>query len=151
MKTLFLDIDGVLNKHDAKSMYDDNALRPELIALINYVIENTQCKIFVISNWAQQLTVERLSVMLYSKGLKLNSISGAIQSKEILCEGMLVIGIVKDQFVADYIKENNITSYAVVDDDMKTEILDLSKLVRPNRSIGITKIEADKLINILNN
>lgn len=151
MKILFLDIDGVLNKHDAKSMYDDNALQPERISLINYVIENTQCKIFVISNWAQQLTVGRLSAMLYSKGLKPNSISGAIQSKEMFCEGMIVIGIVKDQFVVDYIKENNITSYAVVDDDMKTEILDLSKLVQPNRSIGITKIEADKLINILNN
>lgn len=147
---LFMDIDGVLNRHNAKSKYDDLALLPEKITLVNQVLQATDCYVVIISNWAQDLDLERIVKMLYDKGFLIEYIIDSIKSSEIKMGSVLVMGIEKDKFIRDYIITNKVDNFAVLDDNLATSIVDNDKIVSPYSFEGITEKEVDQLIKILN-
>lgn len=147
-KILFLDIDGVLNKHDASGIYDPKSTLPECLGLINQIIITTNCSIVIISNWAQTLGLERLQTLFTERGLMSNSIIAAIEPVPLDDSGM-VMGIEKDRYIKEYITKNNITCYAIADDNLNSDILDLNKMVKPNTFTGITEKEKNIIIEIL--
>lgn len=147
-KTLFLDIDGVLNQHNATSKYDRKSTSEKCVQLVNEVIDIACCDVVIISNWAQDMTFDKLSGLLYSRGIIEGCIVDAIKPTPI-GGSMFVLGIEKDKFIFDYITENKIENYAVLDDTLTSEILDTSRLVKPNSFVGITEVERDKLLTIL--
>ncbi len=150
-KIIFLDIDGVLNKHDITSINDDRALLIDHISIVNRILASTFAQIVIISNWAQILTFEQLKERLYNKGLLQNSIVDSIKVKELKAENTIVIGIEKDKFILNYLKENNIENYVIIDDNINSLILDNSKIVKTQTCAGITTIDSEIAINILNN
>ncbi len=149
-KIIFLDFDGVLNKHDVTSVNDDRAILPECIAEINHILGSTFAQIVIISNWAQIFTLEQLSDRLYKKGLLENSILDSIKVKELNPNGNLVNGLEKDKFIIDYINENKIENYVIIDDNLNSILLDESKIVKTDTYVGITKMDTLKAIEILN-
>ena len=148
MKTLFLDINGDKNYHNATSIYDQRSTLPHCIELINSVIAITNCKIVVISNWAQTLGLLRLQEFMTERGLLPDSIVDAIQPVP-LDEFGLVMGIEKDKFIEKYINENKPDSWAVVDDNLSTSLFDMNKIVKTNTYVGITENEKKQLITLL--
>ena len=86
-----------------------------------------------------------------------NSIIDVIRAKEIERNGLILQVIEKGSFIYEYVNMNNIKNYVVVDDDLKSNLIDESKLIVPLRnpeflalSLGITQTEVNKIINILN-
>lgn len=150
-KIIFLDFDGVLNKHDVTSVNDDRAILPECIAEINHILGSTFAQIVIISNWAQIFTFEQLSDRLYKKGLLENAILDSIKVKELNSNGNLVNGLEKDKFINDYINDNKIENYVIIDDNINSTILDETKIVKTGTFVGITKEDSQKAIKILNN
>ncbi len=149
-KIIFLDFDGVLNKHDVTSVNDERAILPECIAEINNILGSTFAQIVIISNWAQIFTLEQLSDRLYKKGLLENSILDSIKVKELNPNGNLVNGLEKDKFIVDYINENKIETYVIIDDNLNSTILDETKIVKTGTFVGITKDDTLNAIKILN-
>lgn len=147
IKILFMDIDGVLNDFSVKSIHEKNALLEDRIRWINYVVQQTNCKIVVISNWSQLMPFDELKKKLYSAGLYPNSIIDAIKTQIVKT---IIVGVSKDEFIKNYVSSYNLTKYAIVDDTLKSDLLEESKMVRPLTKIGMTRKEAEKLIEILN-
>lgn len=147
-KIIFLDIDGTLNNHTANGIFDPKSTDKNCINLINRIIELTDCYIFIISNWAQQLEFKQLCELLYERGL-LPSIVGAIEAIHTDKDG-LVLGIEKDSFIKKYIDDHPGLVYVIIDDNLDSSILEKSKIVKPNTFNGITEKEATQAIKILN-
>lgn len=150
VKFLFTDIDGVLNQHNAPNIFHDKALLPECINMLNEVILTTNCELVIISNWAQMMDFNSLTKRLYLHGLIENSIIGMISPEVIEDNHGIISTVSKDKFIVEVLEKFSPDKYAIVDDNLQSSIIDNSKLVSPNTYVGITKVEVDKLIEILN-
>jgi len=156
-KIIFLDIDGVLNNHMAYSIYNPESTNINMINNLNFTIEQTGAKIVIISNWAQVMTQDRLSKFLVERGLLDNVIVDIIKSKEIEDKGIIMQIIDKSSFIYEYVNLHQIVNYVIIDDDLKSDFLDQSKIIVPSKdhtnpifSLGITEIESQKIISLLN-
>lgn len=149
MKILFLDIDGVLNAHDATSIRDERSMHSDKIQLINRIHQETYCAIIIISNWAQSIGLEQLTIIMCQRGLIPGIVIGSIVPIP-LDENGLVTGIEKDLFVKQYISNRKIDNYVIIDDNFPNTHEFISKLVSPNTYVGLTMPEALQAITILN-
>ncbi len=147
-RILFLDIDGVLNHHDAPSIHHEKALLPECIKYLNMATTIGNCKIVVISNWAQQMSVPQLSQMLYAKGVVHDSVVDAITMVPLDDSG-LVMGIEKDRFVAQYVKNHDLEKYVIVDDNFPNASSFSGHLVAPNMHVGLTENDVVLILTLL--
>ena len=130
-KILFLDIDGCLNHHNALTIYAENSILEDCVAILDVVVDMTGCKIVIISNWAQVLPVEKLSERLYEKGLQRGCIIDAIKPVNI-GDSDIVTGIEKDVFIKEYIHQNEIKNFVIVDDDFEKTHHFTGRVVKPN-------------------
>lgn len=149
-KIIFLDIDGVLNNHTANSIYDKNSTLPQCIEFLNSILLSTFAQIVIISNWSQQLTLSQLQEMLIERGLLANSIVGVIEPTEIIQNGLTYSTIEKDKFIQAYVEIHNLKNYLIIDDNLSSDLLDQSKIIKPDTHIGLTKEHIKLSINILN-
>src|ERR1017187_10392409 len=93
---LFLDLDGTLNAHDATSIQHEKSTKPQCIGLLNEIINVTNCKIVLISNWAQFFGFNRICKLLYSRGIMQDTIIDSIKPVEIPDSSAgIVLGVVK--------------------------------------------------------
>lgn len=72
MKVIFLDIDGVLNMYGSSSRtfmkpYGQH-IEPHLVQRLNYIVEQTKCKIVISSSWRSDM--EDLEKQLKEQGFK---------------------------------------------------------------------------------
>ena len=75
MRTLFLDIDGVLNTdswfHKAWSYTDgDHPIDPELVERVNEICRGSGCNVVISSAWREHFDLTELIGILRSKGLE---------------------------------------------------------------------------------
>jgi hypothetical protein len=148
-KIIFLDIDGVLNNHTAKNIYDKNSILPQCIESLNNILISTFAQIIIISNWSQQLTLSQLQKMLSERGLLTNSIVGAIEPTEITQNGLTYSTIEKDKFIKKYIEENQLDSYLIIDDNLNSELLDNSRVIKPSTHVGLNQEHVKTAVKIL--
>ncbi len=146
---MFLDIDGVLNHHDAPSVYHERALLSQCIVNLNFALQISKCKVIIISNWAQHMSYEKLSAMLYSRGVMADTIIGAISMVPIDDSG-LVMGIEKDSFVNNYVLTNKLKNYVIVDDNFPNASQFTGHLVSPNMQNGLNENDVVSILAILN-
>ena len=156
-KIIFLDIDGVLNDYTARGIYKPESTDINMINNLNFAIEQTGAKIIIISNWAQVMTKDRLNQFLVERGLLDNVIIDVIKPKEFENRGIIMQIIDKSAFIYEYINLNQIVNYVIVGDDLKSKFLDQSKIIVPSKcyadisfSLGITEVESQKIISLLN-
>lgn len=154
MKVLFLDCDEVLNSHGTwmcheflnNHKFEIHAIDVEKLALLSYVVTETQCNIVLISSWRLMMTLDTFHEKLVALGWP--------HPREILIartaygsEG----GHWRGYEVQDYLNEHpEIEKYCILEDG--SDFLDnqLPFLVQCNYQIGMSIIEAERCIRLLN-
>lgn len=164
VKLLFLDIDGVLNRHDFCPIAKSGSLHKTKVALLNYVLEETGAYIVVSSAWRYLVHNKEMSLtgfdwLLRSHGVMHGRLRG-ITRQDTLPEGFEKFDLHKPhtwpisdergQQIADYLSDDPyIARYAVVDD------LDLGiskcnhPFVQTNQKRGLTLSNARQLVRLL--
>lgn len=175
MKVLFLDIDGVLNSEQWEcyahycyqyNMYDNICTSKEpriahietkiddrAIMAVNWIINNTQCDIVLSSSWrsTDQNEMNELSTALKNKGL----IKDVFDITPRLIDEKYD-GIRRGSEIQKWLNDNclkyNIESYCIIDDCIHDMLEDqLNNIVTIDFRWGLTGIEVDMIIDILNN
>lgn len=146
MKTIFLDIDGVLNsdEHTAfiKSFitYGDNMIKPfddECLYNLKYIVDETDAKIIITSIW--RLFPDYLYILM-------NKLEEYDLDKDVI--SLTISNKYKDklQEIAVKLKKLGITEYVVLDND---DTLNLDRHVITNNATGLTEIDAKQAVKIL--
>lgn len=147
--TIFLDIDGVLRTHKSdlewsqilgvpipESVYDRRFDR-KIVSYINEVAGYTRAKIVVTSTWRVKYSLEELRQIFRDNGI----------SAEIV--GKTDIGLNRGEEIEQYISDNEIESYVVIDDQVKDILKHIPKerVIKADPLIGFEDV--DKAIDIL--
>jgi len=147
--TIFLDIDGVLRTHKSDlewsqylgvpiplSVYE-RRFDKKIVSYINEILGYTRAKIVVTSTWRVKHSLEELKKIFRDNGI----------STEIV--GTTGIGIDRGEEIEQYISENEIENYVVIDD----QVNDILKCIPKERVIKVDSIkgfeDVDKAIDIL--
>lgn len=142
MKILFLDVDGVLNTHDRGGIY---TLTKSKLRLLEHVVRSTDCKIVLSSTWRLFHHAQvKLKRALAYRGITIYSTTTVDIFKNKQCRGdeiELWLSTCSD----------DITAYAIVDDDNDMLPNQQSRFVQTNGLVGLTSEHCEKLITLLNN
>jgi len=147
--TIFLDIDGVLRTHKSDlewsqllgvpiplSVYDRRFDR-KIVSYINEIVCYTRAKIVVTSTWRTKHSLEDLKQIFRDNGIVADVV------------GITDIGLNRGEEIEQYISENEIENYVVIDD----QVNDILKCIPKERVIKVDPIigfeEVDKAIDIL--
>lgn len=140
MKVLFLDIDGVLNRYD---MFEGKGSREiisdEMVARINRVIKETGCSVVISSSWRLIMSLNELNLLLEEHGF----LSEAIIDRTPHIDR-------RDNEILVWLRDHqDVTKFAVVDDEASdlTEVKD--QLVQTSFDTGILDEHTEQLIKIL--
>jgi len=149
MNIIFLDIDGVLRTHKSDlewsqklgvpiplSVYD-RRFDSKIVSNINEVIGYTRSKIVVSSTWRIKHSLEELKQIFRENG-----INGEVVGKTD-------IGLNRGEEIEQYIHDNEIDSYVVIDDQVGDilKCIPKERVVKVDPAIGFEDV--DKAIDIL--
>jgi len=142
VKIIFLDFDGVLNSLDAilhSGSYGGlTPLFKKHVEVVEFVIKHTNAKIVISSTWRLGNTLKQLQELLPT--LPIIDVTPIFQDK---IRGLEI------QVWLDSNKELCVENFLIIDDD--NDMGDLkSKLVLTKFDYGLTYVEAEKCIEMLN-
>lgn len=157
---LFLDIDGVLNRH---ARYENGycGIEPHPVAHLNTLLYTFSDLKLVISSawrysfWNKDLTTKGFEIMLSSHGLNvLGRIAGFTQVDEIFRTEHITtakwIELLKDQglyfraeLIRNWVLEHNAQKWAVIDDLP----VPIDNLIQTDSDRGLTSAELSLIIN----
>jgi hypothetical protein len=158
---IFLDIDGVLNSDKHANRYSleewenlsylERHIDNEAVELINYICDKTNAQVVVSSTWRYGRTVEQLQQILNDRGGTFKVIDKtpehSIRYRGYEIDDWISKNRSKDEN-GDYFK---FTNYVILDDDIGDMLLkQKDNVFEIDRRVGITKIDADKIIAHLN-
>jgi len=146
--TIFLDIDGVLRTHRSDlewsqllgvpiplSVYD-RRFDKKIVSYINEIVGYTRAKIVVTSTWRVKHSLEELKQIFRDNG-----IADVVDKTDI--------GLNRGEEIEQYISDNEIENYVVIDD----QVNDILKHIPKERVIKVDPIkgfeDVDKAIDIL--
>jgi hypothetical protein len=162
MKVIFLDIDGVLNtgiyathffeickhfdltrkaakdiRHGLRDQFGSH-FDPRPVNLLKYIIEKTDAKIVVSSTWRSS-GLETMKLMWEMRDLpgEVIDITSYLNTD-------------RGEEIEAWLKENNVDSYVIIDDDKDMLPEQLLNFVQVDGEYGITLKDAEKIIEILN-
>lgn len=147
MKILFLDIDGVLNGHQYNDQAKSNGICKSCVSQLNRIILETDCKIVLSSAWRYMISGGAMTntgfrYMMSTHGVVgLDIIDITVPDEEVPLRG---------NQISNWIQTNAYDSFAVVDDEWyggPDYVRNRTTLT--NGKIGLTEIDADKVIEIL--
>lgn len=165
MKVLFLDIDGVLNcsftfaRRHARWLESGNPVKEgefafplghldeELIANLNTIVEQTNCKIVISSSWRIAHTPQEIAGWLNEKGFKYpESIidrTGRAPMEERDNE--------RGWEVQKWVEDNDVDQYCIVDDDSQDiRPMHPDNFVQTSGKVGLTEEKASAIVSKLN-
>ena len=146
--TIFLDIDGVLRTHNSDlewsrllgvpiplSVYERRFDR-KIVSYINEIVGYTRAKIVVTSTWRVKHSLEELKQIFRDNGIA-----------DVV--GKTDIGLNRGEEIEQYISDNEIENYVVIDD----QVNDILKHIPKERVIKVDPIkgfeDVEKAIDIL--
>ncbi|MDI9337655.1 MAG: HAD domain-containing protein [Alphaproteobacteria bacterium] len=143
LKIIFLDIDGVLvplgSSHNSLDQWYDDSAYPfnvDCVIVLNEILEKTRAEIVLISTWQFMYDLETLQDIF-----KFNRV------ESLPIDSTKDYGNDKIEEVLNYIRDNDIENYVVLDDK------DLSKLgthfIQIDGTTGLTEDYIDAILNIL--
>lgn len=167
MKTIFLDIDGVLATHkqymmNRKKFWDKNETArdvripypfdPKCVKVFNEILDATGADIVLSSDWKYHFNMEDLDKIFKFNGVNKSPIDITIN------EDVSMGNITRNRAyqIGEYIQRNNITNYVVIDDLPLGSYMSITneehKFVLTNDFEGLKQLSIkQKIINILNN
>lgn len=146
MKLIFLDIDGVMNNQtEAKKskLHESLEFAPSCIRNLKHIIAETNAKIVVSSTWRRGETVESMNNNVFVHYDLDKYVIGLTPHYHETIRGLEI---------ADYLahKYNEVVeSFVILDDDSDMGSL-MKHHVKTNHIYGLTEIDAEKAISILN-
>lgn len=144
MKTLFLDIDGVLNGHELKANNYCGIEAPLVSNFNDIMLDVPDLQIVISSAWRYMIicgdmTVRGFEHMLLTHGVMCyGRIKGITVSDEIIPNR-------RDQ-IYDYAKRHGIVDFVAVDDLQ----LNMPELVKTNPRFGLSKDDSQEIIRRFN-
>jgi hypothetical protein len=127
MKTIFLDIDGVLATHkqymmNRKKFWDKNPIAKELkipypfdpkcVKIFNEILDETGADIVLSSDWREHFSLEDLDKIFKFNGVNKSPVD--ITISELASFGNQIMN--RAFQIGEYVTRNNITNYVVIDD-----------------------------------
>jgi hypothetical protein len=147
--TIFLDIDGVLRTHKSDlewsqclgvtiplSVYE-RRFDKKIVSYINEIVGYTRAKIVVTSTWRTKRSLEELKIIFRDNGIVGDVV------------GITDIGLTRGEEIEQYISENEIENYVVIDDQVNDILKHIPKerVIKVDPFIGFEDV--DKAIDIL--
>ena len=163
MNIIFLDIDGVIIHENYKNEKQEN-LDEEKITLLKNIVEETDSKIVLISNWRvyncegeDKYPYSLLEKLLNKQGLSIYDDAPLFKLK---LKGKEKDGIKFDPYttrggeINTYLnKHQEIDNFVIIDDDnLEYDYFNFeNNFIQTDKKNGLTKEDVEKAINILNN
>lgn len=137
---IFLDIDGVLNKHSFVVNYCCG-FNTKCVRNFNRIIRATNANIVLSSAWRYMITGGAMTLrgfqyLLWSHGVKGDLIGHTCSDEEIMSRSLQI---------RKWVKDNKVDNYVVLD-DMK---IVSHPFIQTISQLGLTKENAEEAINIL--
>ena len=165
MKVIFLDIDGVLNMYGSscRTFMKDYGqhIEPHLVQRLNYIVEQTECKIVISSSWRSDM--EDLKKQLEEQGFKYwCQVIGKTCHCKVKDES-LPYPRTRDNYlyndrgeqILDYVKRHNLHlhKWLMVDDEISdsVEYMSMDHIVQTDYNEGMLHKDAIEIISRLNN
>lgn len=156
MKIIFLDIDWVLNSFDnmramhcvAKKPEDHDLHRdeygdffdPRCVNWLKSILIETEAELVISSSW-RMIGLEKIRLLWSTRNLpgKIVGITGKDWDK------------IRWEEIDDYIKDNNIENYIIIDDDSDMMPHQLDRFIHTKWDWGLTYNDYKRSVEILNN
>jgi len=159
MKTLFLDIDGVLatdkqyNSNNKKwdPRFNVYGFDPKCVKVLNKILDMFDLDIILSSDWKTHYTLEEMNNIF-----ELNTVNGKIKDKTpnlwgVKYKSLNQLEECRANEILEYVEKHNITDFLAIDDLDLTEWLPNNFIQTPKSNEGIKQSGIkDKIINFLN-
>ena len=158
---LFLDIDGVLNSETHASSYTEDEwenltyfekhIDNKAIQIINHICDKTKAQVVISSTWRCGRGIEQLQNILNFRGATFKVIDKTPEY-DISYRGYEIDAWISKNRSKD--KDGNyfeFTNYAILDDDIGDMLIkQKDNIFKINRLTGITRKDADRIVEFLN-
>jgi len=135
MRYIFTDIDGVLQIKNPKK-WDKKCC-----ALYNKLCNELDLKAVITSTWRVRYSVRELQNIFYDQGIDVE-IVGVTD----------VLGIDRGEEILNYIRDNSVSEYVVIDDNVRDIIPFVNNVVGIDKSyIGLTEENCKEIKKIFSN
>ena len=163
-KTIFLDIDGVLNSNfwnatHTKELSDGTLIDAEKIALLGGLVRRTGAQLILHSGWRfwydadckpLRAESERLSAMLAAEGMTIAGATPDLTTEEI--RRTKKFSLVKAQEILAWVAQHPETTGWVVLEDLDLHNAEVARhQVMTDQTIGMTAADVETAVRILNN
>jgi hypothetical protein len=143
MKTLFLDVDGVLNRCGASG----HGLESDKIALLKEIVDATGCGIVLSSMWRKSPdAVGRLDAVLTAAQILWDREMTPVLDRQI---GQLWVTDTRGREIQHWLNRNPVQAFVILDDDADMGAL-LPHLVKTDSFTGLTPEIAAEVIRRFN-
>lgn len=152
MKIIFLDIDGVLNRHDYSTVSESTNILSECVGQLNRILADTGAFLVLSSAWRYcilqgSMTIQGFASLLRSHGVMANRLLDYTEADSD-DEG-------RDRYkqIQNWLDHRfEAITYVVLDDQPGDMVAspDVTRLVKTDGNVGLTKELADRAIALLN-
>lgn len=150
IKVIFLDIDGVLNRH---SYGTHIVLVDELVENLKKIMEATDAKIVLSTFWRGH--PDYIKYILNNYDINPSNIIDVTPGKDKSSLGTIYKSEVRSHQISDWVKSNKskIYSYVILDDRDYAALgkIQLNRFVKTHSNLGLTQEDVNEAISILNN
>ena len=146
MKIIFLDIDGVLNRHEHSYLKEGLRIHPEPAGYFQNLVSRSKAKVVLISSWRRwinngHMTTHGFSRVLWTHGIEA-TIVDALPAKD---EDKNHTEDRREKII-EWLEGHAVDSYVILDDlDVR-----LDNHIRPNMHVGLTPHHVGQALKILN-
>lgn len=150
MNIIFLDIDGVLNnsKYRGDSIHDHKGWDQNCLNALEYIINNVEKLGFVLSStWRMLYTLKEMEQMFIERiGYSPNFVGiTPLNSKPDQSSG-IYISVTRGQEIAEWLADNDIDDYIIIDDDRDMLPNQLCHFVKTSFHSGLTMEHARRIV-----
>lgn len=156
MKVIFLDFDGVITTPKSQSKLD-----PTKMALVGRILDTTGAKIVISSSWRRYSLEDTIKHITDADNFFVGgnpfpypeAVIGVTERMYSFCypDNDRHFGLPRGCEIEHYLrKHSEIERYVIIDDDQDMLLCQAENFVHTNGEIGLTELDAEKAIVILN-
>lgn len=152
MKVIFLDFDGVLNipPYIGRDKFG-HVFNNDCINNLAAIIKQTNAKIVISSTWRMN-GIDVMKDMWKERNLP-GEVIGCTPRMYVKCNtdsGLILEHSTRGSEIKEYTENNDIDNYCIIDDDSDMLPEQIKYFIKCNFKTGLTKVLANKVIDILN-